>query len=1330
MPFNDEQLRAINASTDHDLLISAGAGSGKTNTLSERVFQLIETGKVTPESLLVLTFTNNASYEMKTRILARFGKDHPMHGRMQSCHVQSFDSFRAYLVRSNAQALNVPKTFSVMPDSIEKEKRTRFVEEILAECYVDSEKKAKLIGFLSKFGFKNEYPLRAALLFLTQELLKLPQKKRIDFLANYDERFLSDEGLREIYDEKVELERHALETVLRKTAFLDAYEAQIEEAIENDDLKSALLGFSMPSYWTGELPRGRVGITDMPAWAFLADSYDDLCDLLSLGNDAFVEGAMSFTEKHPDLFANLPKKGKDESAEERAHLKSIKDSLKELKPIFARLGTLGTFVEAKKKALWCEREERFLLELAKEVMDRLDGYKKSVNAFSFADIGFMAMELFENPSCEEDALKVISRFDYIMVDEYQDNDDSQEDLLSALTRVRPDGSRAHLFCVGDAKQSIYAFRGSNVELIRRRGRAYSEQGSGEVIPMNKNYRSAKRLLSDINYIFSNYMRPDSGGIDYLDERERLCYDDAANLYCQDAGNYGFRRIVAPSDFALQKKRVDLEASPASTYEATAILHDIQEKIANGHLVFDRKKHVLRPCTYSDFAILVRRKKHVDLYRSLFLANNIPLNNHVSTDLFTMNPIVLIRSILGLLANRLYDENRDEAHLFASIARSYAYRYDDATLHAILTGANVEGDCSSEECVRLAIHRDPIMQAIDAFADSHRDGNFEKIFLDLLDTFHVISALPYLGDVAANISKVESLFAIAKQEQDMGASLSDFIAFFDSIEGYRIKLEADTVSESKDAVDLMTIHASKGLERKIVYMPSSDSGISRGSNMDAPPFAFSLDRGICFPFLGYEIPENVSPDMEIGGPIETIRTSSFGEEKKDGEAQEHVRILYVSLTRAENAFYFVGKPSTNSGYVMMEGLPTHVYFNPELIEKAKQGGYFPEGAYKSLRATEADLAKARLPLKEAEMGSGVDAAKAIFDRCVISPLWAKRDEALFEVLRAIYGNYLALFKAKEEDLDFLATIYASTFYPRRQREFGIDSFASLIKAMNANIAPEVDDDEEEETETEEVKLPETKEKWADRLKEFASGIENEDLQSFCPYVKFAKSITGEGISSVFIDALLPVFARLFDGIPYVAYTSYKTDQFADDVAVYDDRDFHGSRKIQEPVFPELRVDDTPIPFDVVERKRASKKAIDPDFVDPIIVERGTHLHSLLQLSKLDENNLDFIADPKEKALVLRCLRLPLLQNAKRGKAYPEFGYYDTDFDTTGSIDLLYFGEDGTCHIVDYKTSHIDDPDYVEQLHAYRRNAARIFGLKENDIRLHLLSIMKAEVRDVD
>ena len=133
--FNDEQLAAIHASSKRDILITAGAGSGKTNTLAERVFNLIEKKEIEPESLLVLTFTNNASYEMKTRILDRFGEGHPLYPRMQSCHVQSFDSFRAYLVRANSQALNVPKTFSVLPSSIEEEKRRLLIRSCRRLCH-------------------------------------------------------------------------------------------------------------------------------------------------------------------------------------------------------------------------------------------------------------------------------------------------------------------------------------------------------------------------------------------------------------------------------------------------------------------------------------------------------------------------------------------------------------------------------------------------------------------------------------------------------------------------------------------------------------------------------------------------------------------------------------------------------------------------------------------------------------------------------------------------------------------------------------------------------------------------------------------------------------------------------------------------------------------------------------------------------------------------------------------------------------------------------------------------------------------------------------------
>ncbi len=1325
--FNPEQQRAIDESSSVDLVITAGAGSGKTKVLSERVYRLIEKGEVAPESLLVLTFTNNASYEMKTRILDRFGKDHPLYPRMQSCHVQSFDSFRAYLVRAYAQELKVPKTFVLMPESIESEKRSHFVEEVVQECYLDPEKREELIGFLTKFGFKNLEKVDECVLYLSNRLSALAPQEREDYFASYGPRFFDQAGLKKVYVEAVEETFADIRAALRQAAFMEIQYMAIAPALEKDDYATVARAFSMASDWERDLSTIAFQTTENAIWDFLPGFYRDLLKFLETDVMDASSAAASFLDLHANEYHRSVRNDIKLDAEDQARLSAVCSYLRSTEKMLGELVALGDFESAKSQALWCEKEERFLLGLAKEVSRRLSEYKKSVNAFSFDDIGFLAIKLFQDPALEKCAKEIAERFDYVMVDEYQDNNDGQEALLTGLSQLRDDGSRAHLFCVGDAKQAIYAFRGSNVDLIRNRAKKYALSSDGRVIPMNKNYRSAKRLLSDINYIFSAYMRMDNGGIDYLDPAERLAYDDSVNLYKDDAGNYGVRRITPPDAFGLQNKRVALEKTEPAVYEAMAILNDIQRKVAEGHLIFDRSQKKLRPCDYGDFAILVRRKKQVLLYSNLFAANGVPLNNQLSVDLREVSPTILLRSILGLLANRIYGENRDETYLFASIARSYAFHYDDTRVHRILTGADVEGEYTSEEKVSMAIHADPILKKIDSFADAHRDSDFETILLDLVDEFGILSQLPRLGDVEAYVSKIESLFAMALSEKDLGVGLSDFIAFFDSLEEYEIELKSETVSETKQAVDLMTIHASKGLERKIVYMPSSESGMGKGDARTEPPFFFSFDQGICFPYLGYEIGDDISPESDIGGSITTVRTRGCRERAKNEEAQEHVRILYVALTRAENAFYLVGKAGTNTGYVMMEDLPKRISFHPAFLDALRAGGAFDQKSFDALTKYDQLKSSLKLPDEVRKAGEIYEAAKALLEKKVIEPLQKKRDKALYDFLLQALSYYLGRFKAKATDLDFLSEVYATTFYPKLQKEKGIKTFKALVKdvtSMGEDIADDAD--------ISEAVLPQDEEKWTKRLLDFGQAILDWNVAGFAPLASFnqdernPKKPHGK---KVLIDNLLPVLAKVFDSIPYVAYESYENDGFKDDTEVFDVADFRGRKYIAKPTLPTLTVDDTPLTFEAVEAKRASKKSVDPDFRDEAAMERGTHLHRLLQLSKLDEKNLDFIADESEKNLILRCLRLDLLQKAKKGKAYPEYGYYDTDFDTTGFIDLLFFEEDGTCHIVDYKTYDIDDPAYVEQLHAYRRNVSRLFGVKESDIRLHLLSIKKAEVKDI-
>ena len=137
MGFNKEQAMAISAGIDEDILISAGAGSGKTKTLSERVYRIISDPSIglKPSELLVLTFTNNAAHEMKTRIVARFaseGKEkEALAAEMQSAHIQTFDSFNGDLVRAYSDRPGMPDSLMVADESVLAVKENPILDSVL-----------------------------------------------------------------------------------------------------------------------------------------------------------------------------------------------------------------------------------------------------------------------------------------------------------------------------------------------------------------------------------------------------------------------------------------------------------------------------------------------------------------------------------------------------------------------------------------------------------------------------------------------------------------------------------------------------------------------------------------------------------------------------------------------------------------------------------------------------------------------------------------------------------------------------------------------------------------------------------------------------------------------------------------------------------------------------------------------------------------------------------------------------------------------------------------------------------------------------------------------
>lgn len=142
---NVEQQEAIKAPMETNILISAGAGSGKTKTLSTRVAVLIEKGLIEPSELLVLTFTDNAAHEMKERIIAEIkddekGKDTNKADQMYSAHIQTFDSFASYLVKRYSSKLGIGDNVLNAPENIIDAKKNSLLEEVFKEYYSSEEK--------------------------------------------------------------------------------------------------------------------------------------------------------------------------------------------------------------------------------------------------------------------------------------------------------------------------------------------------------------------------------------------------------------------------------------------------------------------------------------------------------------------------------------------------------------------------------------------------------------------------------------------------------------------------------------------------------------------------------------------------------------------------------------------------------------------------------------------------------------------------------------------------------------------------------------------------------------------------------------------------------------------------------------------------------------------------------------------------------------------------------------------------------------------------------------------------------------------------------------
>lgn len=451
-----EQQQAIDEEGTN-IIVSAGAGSGKTAVLTARTLRKLKMG-VHVDQLLILTFTKAAALEMMMRIRSGIIKEGNLEEellRIDSAYITTFDSYALSIVKKYHYLLNISHDVKIVdPATIAIEKR-KMLDEIFTQHYeIQDEGFLKLIG---DFCIKDDREIREFVLSLNNKLdLKYD---KLDYLNRY---------LNEHFDEKkIEDDIQLFEQLLKRR----------QEHV-------------------GELLRVLREEVD-------GDYYGKLEDVLT----PLLE-AEHYDQWKANIDVKLPPipRGSEEAVKEKKE--KLSAAIKEWKELL----TFSSREEIYESILSTKDHVASLIQLVLELDLKLYQYKYLKDVYEFVDISKMAITIVRDH--KEVREEIASSFNEIMIDEYQDTSDLQEIFISYI-------ARDNVYMVGDIKQSIYRFRNANPYIFKSKYDHYKEQNGGIKIDLVKNFRSRDRVLDNINYLFDKIMDDAIGGAEYQESHRMV-----------------------------------------------------------------------------------------------------------------------------------------------------------------------------------------------------------------------------------------------------------------------------------------------------------------------------------------------------------------------------------------------------------------------------------------------------------------------------------------------------------------------------------------------------------------------------------------------------------------------------------------------------------------------------------------------------------------------------------------------------------------------------------------------------------------------------------------
>ena len=780
MKFSKDQQVAIDIKGTN-VLVSAGAGSGKTAVLTERVVSLLN-DDLKINNILVLTFTKNAAKEMKDRIRLKLEDRNDSLNLLllDNSYITTFDAFSLSILERYHDILNLSPGIGILSE----EALSYITRENINKIFYKAEYKKIRDMFLTD----NEDKLIDSLIKIKSSLNILPNPK--EYLLNYKINYNLIEEYKSYINDKF---------------------IEIKEAVDT------------------------VGGTEK----FINELFISLDKFLKSKN--FTEIASSIKDVELPRFSNL----KDISEEEKKlyadRYSEFKKSIDDLKIKLLKYKTEDDLKEELDKNY---EIELVIKDMMLELLTMEEIFMKKNNKFSFNKIASMGIELLEKNKIVREELK--KEFKEIMIDEYQDTSDIQDNFISLI-------SNNNVYMVGDIKQSIYRFRNANPKIFRDKYENYKNLSGGRKIDLNCNYRSRKEVLDGINDIFNYIMTLDKGGASYKEEHQLVF------------GNMNYEKEQKENNI-MKIYTYDTDGN-VKDLEINFIANDIKNKIENKYQVIDKKTNKLRDITYSDIAIIVRSGTNDDLYKKVLNKYNIPVKLTSDKKINDNSLVLVLRSVLNAIYLIANNKKNSLNYFLTSIARSFLFRLDDDVIYDIIV--NKKEFSFYEKLKELSYLAN--------------DYNVNDLLEKIIDEFNIFEKLNTTKNIEEKIIVLDKIIDITKEFSALNLTITDLIKCLDLIVDKKIEIKVNIDEDINNSLTITNIHKSKGLEYNICYFPSLTSG---ANNNKSKEFSFSEKYGIICPYIKDKIYLN------------SLKIVLLDEEEQKEEESEKIRLFYVALTRAK------------------------------------------------------------------------------------------------------------------------------------------------------------------------------------------------------------------------------------------------------------------------------------------------------------------------------------------------------------------------------------------------------------------------------------------------